>query len=202
MSIKDIENQIILHSSSLKGQDIVRCQVYLELRKKLLDSQVIDHFDKYVGELTSFNERLTVALKTMWADAHDCFDKQKACTDYVIETKAYVELDYDEAVLDDNQIEIYSLLSDSTYNPLYREGVCISALLLRNNMEPLWESFDDFIGNDGKSWNEGLPYESTKDIPLTMMFHHLYDHTLWSLTDIIKIQHFNVVLNTTFEKTI
>ena len=159
MSIKDIENQIILHSSSLKGQDIVRCQVYLELRKKLLDSQVIDHFDKYVGELASFNERLTVALKTMWADAHDCFDKQKASTDYVIETKAYVELDYDEAVLDDNQIEIYSLLSDSTYNPLYREGVCISALLLRNNMEPLWESFDDFIGNDGKSWNEGLPYE-------------------------------------------
>ena len=122
MSIKDIENQIILHSSSLKGQDIVRCQVYLELRKKLLDSQVIDHFDKYVGELASFNERLTVALKTMWADAHDCFDKQKASTDYVIETKAYVELDYDEAVLDDNQIEIYSLLSDSTYNPLYREG--------------------------------------------------------------------------------
>lgn len=56
MSIKDIENQIILHSSSLKGQDIVRCQVYLELRKKLLDSQVIDHFDKYVGELASFNE--------------------------------------------------------------------------------------------------------------------------------------------------
>ena len=85
---------------------------------------------------------------------------------------------------------------------LYREGVCISALLLRNNMEPLWESFDDFIGNDGKSWNEGLPYESTKDIPLTMMFHHLYDHTLWSLADIIKIQHFNVVLSTTFEKTI
>lgn len=77
MSIKDIENQIILHSSSLKGQDIVRCQVYLELRKKLLDSQVIDHFDKYIGELASFNERLTVALKTMWADAHDCFDKQK-----------------------------------------------------------------------------------------------------------------------------
>ena len=84
MSIKDIENQIILHSSSLKGQDIVRCQVYLELRKKLLDSQVIDHFDKYVDELTLFNERLTVALKTMWADAHDCFDKQKASTDYVI----------------------------------------------------------------------------------------------------------------------
>lgn len=104
--------------------------------------------------------------------------------------------------LDENQIEIYSLLSDSTYNPLYREGVCIPALALRNNMEPLWESFDDFIGNDGKSWNEGLPYESTKDIPLTMMFHYLYDHTLWSLADIIKIQHFNVVLNTTFEKTI
>ena len=94
----------------------------MELRKKLLDSQVIDHFDKYVGELASFNERLTVALKTMWADAHDCFDKQKASTDYVIETKAYVELDYDEAILDENQIEIYSLLSDSTYNPLYREG--------------------------------------------------------------------------------
>ena len=35
-----------------------------------------------------------------------------------------------------------------------------------------------------------------------MMFHHLYDHTYWSLYDMVKIQHFNVVLNTIHEKVI
>lgn len=78
----------------------------------------------------------------------------------------------------------------------------MSALVLRNDMEPLWESFDDFTSNDGKSWNEGLPKELTKDIPLTMMFHHLYDHTLWSLADLIKIQHFKVIIETTKGKRI
>lgn len=63
-------------------------------------------------------------------------------------------------------------------------------------------SFDEFIGNDGQSWNEGLPDRKTKDISLTMMFHHLYDHTCWSLHDMVKIQHFNAVLNTTYEKVI
>ena len=29
-------------------------------------------------------------------------------------------------------------------------------------------SFDEFIGNDGQSWNEGLPDSKTKDISLTM----------------------------------
>lgn len=73
---------------------------------------------------------------------------------------------------------------------------------MTTKIEAFIKSFDEFIGNDGKSWNERLPDCLTKDIPLTMMFHHLFDHTYWSLHDMVKIQHFNAVMNTTYEKVI
>lgn len=47
-SIKYIETQILLNSSTSKDTDIARCQVYLEWRKKLLDAQIIEHLDNYI----------------------------------------------------------------------------------------------------------------------------------------------------------
>lgn len=130
------------------------------------------------------------------------FDISKSMDGFDIEIRAYLELDAKE---DDNEkkwFEIYCMLSDPSYNPGYHSGVCLSPIILNSSHKPLLVSFDEFIGNDGQSWNEGLSDSLTKDIPLTMMFHHLFDHTYWSLFDMVKIQYFNTVLNTVFEKVI
>lgn len=202
MTIEDIEDQILLHSNSAEEKDIAHCQAYLELRKKLLDEEFINHLDEHLSEVADFNDRMMTALRTLWEDAQKCFDISKSMDGFDIEIRAYLELDAKE---DDNEkkwFEIYCLLSDPSYNPGYHSGVCLSPIILKSFHKPLLASFDEFIGNDGQSWNEGLSDSLTKDIPLTMMFHHLYDHTYWSLYDMVKIQHFNVVLNTIHEKVI
>lgn len=202
MTIEDIEDQILLHSNSAEEKDIAHCQAYLELRKKLLDEEFINHLDEHLSEVADFNDRMMTALRTLWEDAQKCFDISKSMDGFDIEIRAYLELDAKE---DDNEkkwFEIYCLLSDPSYNPGYHSGVCLSPIILKSSHKPLLASFDEFIGNDGQSWNEGLSDSLTKDIPLTIMFHHLYDHTYWSLYDMVKIQHFNVVLNTIHEKVI
>lgn len=202
MTIEDIEDQILLHSNSAEEKDIAHCQAYLELRKKLLDEEFINHLDEHLSEVADFNDRMMTALRTLWEDAQKCFDISKSMDGFDIEIRAYLELDAKEDDNEKNWFEIYSLLSDSTYNPLYQSGVCMSPIILTTKIESFTKSFDKFIGNDGQSWNEGLPNILTKGIPLTMMFHHLYDHTYWSLYDMVKIQHFNAVLNTTYEKEV
>lgn len=202
MTIEEIEDQILLHSNSAEEKDIAHCQAYLELRKKLLDEEFINHLDEHLSEVADFNDRMMTALRTLWEDAQKCFDISKSMDGFDIEIRAYLELDAKEDDNEKNWFEIYSLLSDSTYNPLYQSGVCMAPIILTTKIESFTKSFDKFIGNDGQSWNEGLPNILTKDIPLTMMFHHLYDHTYWSLYDMVKIQHFNAVLNTTYEKEV
>lgn len=201
-TIKYIEEQILLYSDSTKEKDMVRIQTYLELRKKVLDEEFINHLDEYLSELADFNERMKTALRTLWEDAQKCFDISKSMDGFDIEIRAYLELDAKEDDNEKNWFEIYCLLSDPSYNPGYHSRVCLSPIILKSSHKPLLASFDEFIGNDGQSWNEGLSDSLTKDIPLTMMFHHLFDHTYWSLFDMVKIQHFNAVMNTTYEKII
>ena len=179
---------------------VTRCQTYLEQRKEILDKAIIQRLDEHITELADFNERLTSALQSLWDDAHQCFDKINSEEGFDIELRAFLELDKKDAEGDETWKEIFYLLSDPEYNPQYMTGVCLSPIILKTGKEPIYGSFDEFIGNDGKSWNEGLPKEQTEDIPLTMMFHHVYDHTYWSLYDLLKIKHFSIVINTTFEK--
>ena len=174
-TIKYIEERILLYTDSTNEKDIAHCQAYLELRKKLLNEEFINHLDEHLSQLKDFNERMTTALRTLWEDAQKCFDISKSTYDFDIEIRAYLELDAKEDEIEKNWFEIYCLLSDPSYNPGYHSGVCISPIILKSSHKPLLASFDEFIGNDGQSWNEGLPDSHTKDIPLTMMFHHLFD---------------------------
>ena len=64
-TIKYIEEQILLYSDSTKEKDMVRIQTYLELRKKLLDEEFINHLDEHLSQLKDFNERMTTALRTL-----------------------------------------------------------------------------------------------------------------------------------------
>ena len=77
-TIKYIEEQILLYSDSTKEKDMARIQTYLELRKKLLDEEFINHLDEYLSELADFNERMKTALRTLWEDAQKCFDISKS----------------------------------------------------------------------------------------------------------------------------
>lgn len=100
MTIEDIEDQILLHSNSAEKKDIAHCQAYLELRKKLLDEEFINHLDEHLSEVADFNDRMMTVLRTLWEDAQKCFDISKSMDGFDIEIRAYLELDAKE---DDNE---------------------------------------------------------------------------------------------------
>lgn len=65
MAMEYIEEQILLYTDSTNEKDIAHCQAYLELRKKLLDEEFINHLDEHLSQLKDFNERMTTALRTL-----------------------------------------------------------------------------------------------------------------------------------------
>ena len=65
MTMEYIEDQILLHSESSEEKDIAHCQAYLELRKKLLNEEFINHLDEHLSQMKDFNERMTTALRTL-----------------------------------------------------------------------------------------------------------------------------------------
>lgn len=65
MAMEYIEEQILLYTDSTNEKDIAHFQAYLELRKKLLDEEFINHLDEHLSQLKDFNERMTTALRTL-----------------------------------------------------------------------------------------------------------------------------------------
>ncbi len=55
-----------------------------------------------------------------------------------------------------------------------------------------WDD-DDFLGEDGRTWDEGIHYPAYQDQYFLMPFHHLYcDLFLYSFEDLCNINDFRV----------
>ena len=49
-----------------------------------------------------------------------------------------------------------------------------------------------YMNEEEDNWNEGLDREMTKDMHLTYAFHNLYEHTEFSIFDLLWVRDFNI----------
>ena len=201
-AIQLLENEIAcIYSTDVTGYP--ESKILLELRRHMLNQQILENQKELLLDIVAFNDALRDALKRMYERAHEIYAQIAAIMpDAVLLAKCYFVGDYPSLhpYQSDNRQDLWSALQDSGWNPLYDDGVSFALVLPRD----LNDSFETFIGMDSlpTNWNEGLDGELTKDLHLINAFHNLFDHTNFALTDFIFVRDFNIEINITYEENV
>ena len=190
-----------IYSSDVTGYP--EREYLLELRKRLLENQALDHQAELLPDIIAFNDALRAALKQMYDRAHEVYAQAVSINpDIELSAKCYLNWEYPtlHPYQTEDRQDLWSALQDSGWNRLYDDGVAFPFILPRD----LGVSFESFIGMDipPTNWNEGLDSELTKDLHLINAFHNLFDHTNFALTDFIFVREFNIEININFEENL
>ncbi len=177
----------------------------LSHRKGIINRKALEQQEEILPDIIAFNDALTAALREMYDQAHRIWEKIKNHDSFgdtvILEAKCFLSYSYpnNHPVQNLNRTALWCLLSDYAWNPLYEDGVTLSPLTLPLESDM---SFDSFIGMDSPppNWNEGLDQELTKDLHLTSAFHHLFDYTMFAITDFIYVRQFQTEINIEIEK--
>ena len=179
----------------------------LDIRKSMINRKVLAHQKELLPDIIAFNDALRDALKNMYDRAHlvwealqgnDAFSGEIGLT-----AKCFLDHEYPELhpVQGDDRQELWDALLDSGWNPLYEDGVTLTAWTFPQNVD---NSFDSLTGMDcpPPNWNEGLDQELTKDLHLISPFHHLFDHTKFAITDFIYVRQFETEINIIIDRKV
>ena len=190
-----------IYSSDVTGYP--EREYLLELRKRLLENQALDHQAELLPDIIAFNDALRAALKQMYDRAHEVYAQAVSINpDIELSAKCYLNWEYPtlHPYQTEDRQDLWSALQDSGWNRPYDDGIGFALVLPdRDN-----QSFESFIGMNcpPPNWNEGLDRELTNDLHLIQQFHHLFDHTNFALTDFIFVREFNIEININFEEKV
>lgn len=186
--VKMIEDMIILTYDGYRGRDYSKHEELLQIRKEIINRQVLRYEDVLLNDIVRFNEVMREALYKLFERA-DCLYKQVEMVEKDkknrIKPRCYLDYQYPELhpVQGEDRQELWSALGDSGWNGLYEDGV--NNICYHPGM-----SFEKFVGLDVTPpyWDDGLGL--CKDIPLIYPFHNMYDHTYYALTDFVFCRKF------------
>lgn len=180
---------------------------WLKYRKRAINEIVLKHQEEILQDIIDFDDALKEALRELYERAHSIWDnmKDKKAMGDDVELTACCFLDYEypklHPIQGEDREDLWSILCDDEWNPIYFHGCSLAPLRLPNTM---FKSYDEFIGMDSSSdnWNYGLDRELTKDLHLTSAFHNLYDHTNFAITDFIYVRKFQTEINIEISKKV
>ena len=202
--IKLIEKEILQKYDNTSNYP--DCDCLLTLRKEMINSRVLEHQEELLPHIVAFNDALVDALRDMYHRATLVWNdiKDKAYGDNVaLEARCFLGHDYPKLhpVQGTDRQDLWCALCDSGWNQLYHDGVTLSYLRFTADSTP---GFDSLTGwnSPPPNWNEGLDPELTKDLHLTIAFHHLFHHTKFAITDFIFVRNFETEIHIEIIKTV
>ena len=192
-ALQELEEQIIMSYDGpfSKLHDYTNERCLLEVRRHIINHQVLQHQEELLPDIIAFNDAMREALRTMFDKAHAVYEANKDFGEEVtVEACCFLGSDYPalHPVQGENRQDFWNALQDSGWNVLYDSGITFPLELKRDASQ----SFDDFIGMNcpPPNWNEGLDQELTQDLHLIDAFHTLFDHTEFAITDFIYCRDF------------
>ena len=179
----------------------------LDIRRTMINRKVLARQEEILPDIIAFNNAMRDALKNMYDRAHIAWDavqgNEAFSGEVGLTAKCFLDQEYPELhpVQGDDRQDLWDALCDSGWNPLYEDGVTLTALTFPQDLH---DSFDSLTGMDcpPPNWNEGLDYELTKDLHLISPFHHLFDHTKFAITDFIYARKFKTEINIEIDREI
>lgn len=171
----------------------------LRLRKDVLNYRVWQDQDVYLPAIIEFNEALTDALKGMYKQTLKIWENLKTSNEdgslYSLKARCFFDYHYPDLhpIQNETRHELWKALCDTGWNTGYEDGVTPPLWFDGNEIES-WESFMN-LDVEPNNRSDCLHKMLTDDLHLIYPFHHLFDHTVFALTDFIYVRKFNTEIN-------
>ncbi len=208
--IVEIEEQIFDHFPDTARHPFKKSskqviEELLKVRKRLLDEHFV--FDETTKALLrDFNETIKSELLRMRTEAikmHEAIlqvylDKADICTEAI----CFLGYEYSKMhpIQSERAHQMWEVLNATydCYMPLYADGVDGGQIFLRGRSYPsevdvLW------LGEKTKNWNLGLDRTLSADMSLVYAFHNLWDHTAFSIYDLLWVRDFNIEIKIEYD---
>lgn len=186
-SLRLIERELIWSSHR---KDYEHYRYLLELRKNILNEQLLQQQEELMPDIIAFNNALTQALRALYEHASNLYKQVSDFEpDMDLTARCFLSCEYPKLhpyQAEDRQ-ELWEILTDEGMHPLYGSMGVHNSLYFRKGDHTTWEEFMDL---DVQNWNEGLDRDLTKDLHLSSAFHNLFEHLDFALSDFIYIRDF------------
>lgn len=172
----------------------------LEIRKRLLNHEFVMN-EHYKQLLEESNAAMREQLKRMRIETIKAYTAViEADVSGKIEAVGKCFMGYGYSKIHPIQTirakNIWAVLSGvlDNYVPLYEDGVITDGWHYKGG-EPESENMMLYLDEKTDNWNEGIDCNLTKDMNIIHAIHNLYDHTAFSIFDLLWVRDFNMEIH-------
>ena len=182
-----------------KGEDAkLAVQHLLSVRKRILNG-MFEWTDEYYSLLSEFNKALVEAQCEMRERLFRLSEsvKETGLENLEFQGKVFMSYKYSEIhpVQSVRATKMWNVLNGSydEFIPLYKDGV--NSIYFTGPETIPSEKETVYISEETENWNEGLDREKTRGMKLCYAFHNLYEHTTFSILDLLWVRDFYIDIN-------
>lgn len=173
-------------------------QHLLSVRKRIING-MFEWTDEHFSLLSEFNNALVHAQCEMRERLSRLSESVKETGLENLEFLGKVFLSYKYSEIHPVQSirarKMWNVLNGSydDFMPLYKDGV--NGIYFKGQKTIPSEKEAVYLSEETENWNEGLDREKTKDMKLCYAFHNLYEHTTFSILDLLWVRDFCIEIN-------
>lgn len=182
---RDLRNSIC--QMLRKGTCEMAVQKGLEIRRRMLEES-FEYTDENKEQLKVFCARLNDAVISLYRKAwplYEQLNKVEMTKDITLVAKLRMVYPESHPIQDEEEQVVLDALQVWRYNPGFDN---VFTMMLRTGH---YEQYDEDailqLHRKDEPWDEQLPEEWSRDLPLTMLFHHWHTHSFFSLYDLMFI---------------
>ena len=155
--------------------------------------------DEYYSLLSEFNNALVDAQCKMRERLFRLSESVKVTGLETLEFQGKVFMSYKYSEIHPVQTirarKMWNVLNGSydEFIPLYKDGV--NSIYFTGPETIPSEKETVYISEETENWNEGLDREKTRGMKLCYAFHNLYEHTTFSILDLLWVRDFYIDIN-------
>ena len=212
MTVKEIFDQPAVKAVEIEILDIVSdekryrtgkdsklaVQHLLSVRKRILNG-MFEWSDENFMLLSEFNNALVHAQCEMRERLSRLSESVNETGLENLEFKGNIFMSYKYSEIHPVQSirakKMWNVLNGSydEFMPLYKDGA--NDIYFTGQETIPSEKEDIYLSEETENWNEGIDREKTKDIKLCYAFHKLYEHTTFSILDLLWVRDFCIEIN-------
>ena len=173
-------------------------QHLLSVRKRIING-MFEWTDEHFSLLSEFNNALVHAQCEMRERLSRLSESvnETGLENLEFQGKVFLSYKYSEIhpVQSVRAKKIWNVLNGSydEFIPLYKDGV--NSIYFTGPETIPSEKETVYISEETENWNEGLDREKTRGMKLCYAFHNLYEHTTFSILDLLWVRDFYIDIN-------
>lgn len=205
-AIKEIEKEIlglqweIEHPRGRNKTQKELIKQLIKIRKRLLDHEFVmdEHYKRLLEEFNGAMRNQLIKMRIETIKAYTATINAGVSGEIEAIGKCFMGYEYSKIhpVQTIRAKKMWAVLNGTLddYVSLYWGGVTSNGWIYKGG-EPESENMMLYLNENTDNWNEGFNNELTKDMNLIHAVHNLYEHTTFSIFDLLWVRNFNMEIH-------